>query len=83
MEVVLRTGQAVHDEEVIIERPDGSRVPVLVNIAPLYGESGQQIGAVNCFQDLRSQKQSEQEREGGDVPISVEIGEAGVTELRA
>jgi PAS domain S-box-containing protein len=63
MECVLRTGTPARDEEVIIERPDGSRVTVLVNIAPLFDASGKQIGAVNCFQDLSAQKQSEKERE--------------------
>jgi PAS domain S-box-containing protein len=60
---VLRTGQPAHDEEVIIERPNGSRVTVLVNIAPLFDENDKQIGAVNCFQDLSAQKQTEKERE--------------------
>ena len=63
MECVLRTGTPARDEEVIIERPDGSRVTVLVNIAPLFDASGKQIGAVNCFQDLSAQKQTEKERE--------------------
>jgi nitrogen-specific signal transduction histidine kinase len=62
MEYVLRTGKSANDQEVIIERPDGSRVTVLVNIAPVFDASGVQIGAVNCFQDLTVQKHSEQER---------------------
>jgi PAS domain S-box-containing protein len=62
MEWVLRTGDAARDQEVIIERPDGSRVTVLVNIAPLVDESGKLIGAVNCFQDLSAQKDAEKER---------------------
>lgn len=62
MEGVLRTGQPASDQEVVIERPDGSRVTVLVNIAPMFDESGVQIGAVNCFQDLTAQKRAEQER---------------------
>jgi hypothetical protein len=49
MEWVLRTGQAACDEEVIIEQPDGSRVTVLVNIAPVFDGDDVQIGAVNCF----------------------------------
>jgi PAS domain S-box-containing protein len=63
MEWVLRTGQDVRDQEVIIERPDGSRVTVLVNIAPIFDADGTQIGAVNCFQDLSAQKRSEKERD--------------------
>jgi PAS domain S-box-containing protein len=62
MEYVLRTGEPACDQEVIIERPDGSRVTVLVNIAPIFDDRGGQIGAVNCFQDLTVQKQAEQER---------------------
>jgi PAS domain S-box-containing protein len=62
MEWCLRTGEAARDQEVIIERPDGSRVTVLVNIAPIFDEGGAQIGAVNCFQDLSAQKQAEKER---------------------
>jgi PAS domain S-box-containing protein len=59
---VLRTGKPASDQEAIIERPDGSRVTVLVNIAPIFNDTGQQIGAVNCFQDLSAQKNSEAER---------------------
>jgi PAS domain S-box-containing protein len=62
MEWVLRTGQPSNDQRVIIERPDGSRITVLVNIAPLFGDDGVQIGAVNCFQDMSIQEQSEAER---------------------
>src|SRR5471030_425392 len=62
MEWVLRTGERARDMEVIIERPDGSRVTVLVNISPLFDQGGMQIGAVNCFQDLSVQKHSEDER---------------------
>jgi signal transduction histidine kinase len=62
MEHVIRTGEAAGDAEVIIERPDGSHVTVLVNIAPIFDDDGRQIGAVNCFQDLSAQKNSEFER---------------------
>ena len=62
MEAVLRTGAPAPNCEVIIEQPNGTRVPVLVNIAPLFDDAGVQIGAVNCFQDLTSQKQAERER---------------------
>lgn len=62
MEWVLRTGEHARDKEVVIERPDGSRVTVLVNISPILDQDGAQIGAVNCFQDLTIQKQSEDER---------------------
>jgi signal transduction histidine kinase len=43
---------AVHDAEVEIERPDGSRVTVVVNIRPLKNQHGKITGAINCFYDI-------------------------------
>src|SRR5882757_4478399 len=42
----------VRDGEVLIERPDGSRVIVIVNIAPLTDDQGKVTGAINCFYDV-------------------------------
>ena len=39
----------VYDAEVHIERPDRSRVIVIVNIAPLVDDNGTIVGAVNSF----------------------------------
>jgi signal transduction histidine kinase/CheY-like chemotaxis protein len=58
----LKSGEAACDQEVIIEKLDGSRVTVLVNIAPLFDGKGALIGAINCFQDLSAHNQSEAER---------------------
>jgi signal transduction histidine kinase len=60
MAKVLREGITVHDQELIIERPDGSRITVLANIAPIRDEAGTVIGAVNVFQDITKRKQAEQ-----------------------
>ena len=50
----------IHDGEVHIERPDGSRVIVIVNIAPLTDDRGDITGAINCFYDITQRKQVEQ-----------------------
>src|SRR6266480_1304126 len=50
---------AAHDAEVLIERPDGSRVTVVVNIRPLITERGEIKGAINCFYDITQRKQAE------------------------
>src|SRR6266403_2330497 len=50
---------AAHDAEVLIERPDGSRVTVLVNIRPLKNDRGEVIGAINCFYDITERKRAE------------------------
>jgi PAS domain S-box-containing protein len=57
---VLRSGQPVVGAEVIIEQPDGSRVPVLMNVAPLKSKSGRVEGAVCSFQALTERKRIEE-----------------------
>jgi PAS domain S-box-containing protein len=49
---VLRTGFPAHNVEVFIERPDGSRLPVLVNFAPLMNSEGEVTGAITSFMDI-------------------------------
>lgn len=56
---VLRTGQPARDQEVIIERLDGTRVTALVNIDPLHDQDGELLGAINCFQDISELKRAE------------------------
>jgi len=59
MAEALKTGVEVRDLEVVMERPDGSRITVLVNIAPLRKGDGELTGAMNCFQDITERKESE------------------------
>ncbi|MDX3929351.1 MAG: PAS domain S-box protein [Shinella sp.] len=58
---VLSTGIPARDQEVVIERPDGSRIVALVNIDALKDERGNVVGAVNCFQDITERKRIVQE----------------------
>ncbi|MEP6672635.1 MAG: ATP-binding protein [Chthoniobacter sp.] len=58
---VLRTGQPALDVEVAIERPDGSRVPALVNFAALKNGAGETTGAIASFVDLTERKKLEQQ----------------------
>ena len=58
-EVVAGTLSEARDAEVLIERPDGSRITVIVNIRPLKNRGGDVIGAINCFYDITSRKQTE------------------------
>jgi PAS domain S-box-containing protein len=57
---VLETGIPVHRQEAVIERPDGSRVTVSVNIDPIRGEHGEVVGVVNFFSDTSERKHAEQ-----------------------
>jgi PAS domain S-box-containing protein len=58
-EVVSGKVSAVHNGEVLIERPDGSHVTVLVNIRPLKNDRGEVIGAINCFYDISELKSAQ------------------------
>jgi PAS domain S-box-containing protein len=59
MAEVLRTGKPAHGLEVIVERPDGSRRILLVQIDPLLDDEGGVLGAINCFQDISDRKTME------------------------
>jgi len=61
MAAVLRTGIEARDLELVIERPDGSCITVLVNIVPLRDGDGELIGAMNCFQDITERKRAEED----------------------
>ena len=50
---------AAIDVEAIIERNDGSRVSVVVNVVPLLNEDGEIIGAMNCMVDMTYRKNAE------------------------
>jgi PAS domain S-box-containing protein len=62
-DVLSGKAPAVQDGEVRIERPDGSQVAVIVNIAPLTDDQGRITGAINCFYDVTERKNFERERE--------------------
>jgi PAS domain S-box-containing protein len=61
MALALQNGGAYRNAEVIIERPDGSRIAALVNICALKDGEGTIQGAINCFQDITSRKEMEAE----------------------
>lgn len=66
MSRVLASGQGLNEQEAVLEQPDGTRVPVLCNLAPLFDEQGRVIGGVNCFLDISEIKRAQsrlQERE--------------------
>ena len=60
MATALRTGRPQRDKEVVIERPDGSRIVASVHIDPLKDRHGRVQGAINCFQDITERKRAEE-----------------------
>ncbi|HXA77151.1 MAG TPA: PAS domain S-box protein [Candidatus Acidoferrales bacterium] len=57
--LALQTGISVHEQEVVVEKPDGSRVTVSVYIDPIRGNDGAVVGVVNFFHDISERKQAE------------------------
>lgn len=57
---VLRSGQPVLGEQVIMVQPGGKRITILVNAAPLLNQWGEVLGAVAVFQDISEIKRLEQ-----------------------
>src|SRR4029079_17947588 len=48
----LKEGLPGKDQEVIIERPDHSRIHVQAHVIPLRNNEGRQIGIINCFYEV-------------------------------
>lgn len=61
MAEAVRTGAPTRNAEVVIEKPDGSRIVALVNIQSLRDHRGRIQGAINCFQDITARKKIEEE----------------------
>lgn len=53
---VLRFGSPISNVELMIKHSDGSRVPILINFAPLKGPRQEVTGAIASFIDLSERK---------------------------
>ena len=74
MAEVLRSGEPVVDREIVIERPDGTRITTLANVRPLFAQSGELSGAVNCFQDITCRKRAEERIKESEVRLRELLG---------
>jgi len=59
----IRTGEAVIGEEMEVERPDGTRITVRTNSAPVRDSAGRIIAGVTTFADITRERQGQQERD--------------------
>jgi PAS domain S-box-containing protein len=60
MAQVLSGAAPIRNQEVVIERRDGSRIILRVNIDPLYDIKGRLSGGISVFEDVTDLKQAEQ-----------------------
>lgn len=73
-------GKEERNTEVVIERPDGTRITALVNIRPLRDARGRLEGAINCFHDISERKalQEEVERKNHELEDFFENSAVGL-----
>jgi PAS domain S-box-containing protein len=58
-EIALKQGRIVRGQEAIIERRDGSRVPIIPYPTPLYDEKGAIAGVINMTVDISERQKAE------------------------
>ena len=56
-------GQLVHNEEMILEQPDGTVIPILGSAAPIFNAYGKVTAAVAIFEDITERKQEEERKQ--------------------
>ena len=59
MAVALRDNRAVRGEELVVERPDGVRIPIIPYPTPIRDDSGWLVGAINMLVDISERRQAE------------------------
>ncbi|TVM19279.1 hypothetical protein DPQ33_02655 [Oceanidesulfovibrio indonesiensis] len=57
--LALRTGTSCRNEELIVERPDGSQAFISANVNPLHDADGKIRGAIAVFLEITERKQAE------------------------
>jgi PAS domain S-box-containing protein len=60
MAQVLNGAAPIRNQEVVIERRDGSWIILCINIDPLYDINGRLSGSISVFEDVTDLKQAEQ-----------------------
>jgi PAS domain S-box-containing protein len=74
--LALETGVSVHEQEVVIEKPDGIRVTVSVHIDPIRDNNGTIVGVANFFHDISERKRAEEAQQ--QLAAIVESSDDGI-----
>ena len=59
MALTLKEGKSCRGQQAIVERPDGTRVPLMAFPTPFYGPTGALVGAVNVLVDISEHQRAE------------------------
>jgi PAS domain S-box-containing protein len=63
MAVALKEGRAIRNAEIVAERPDGTRVPIIPYPTPRRDGAGNIIGVINMLVDVSERKQAETQQQ--------------------
>jgi signal transduction histidine kinase/CheY-like chemotaxis protein len=53
-------GEIIENEEIILVRPDGLRIPILCNAGPIRDQGGNITGGINAWRDITERKIAEE-----------------------
>src|SRR3954467_855821 len=59
MALALRENAGYNEQEIVVERPDGSRRTALAHANPIHDDAGLLVGAVNVLVDITERKRAE------------------------
>jgi signal transduction histidine kinase/CheY-like chemotaxis protein len=59
MGLAIREDRGYNGQEIVVERPDGSRITVLAHANPIHDDDGKVVAAVNVLVDIRDRKEAE------------------------
>jgi PAS domain S-box-containing protein len=75
--VTIREDRPIRGTEVIVERPDGTRVWVTTYASPLRSATGKLVGAINAFVDISAHKQA---RAAGEETVERLVDQSSILE---
>ncbi|MCU4972771.1 PAS domain S-box protein [Halobacteria archaeon AArc-m2/3/4] len=72
---VLASGEPVFDEEISIEQPDGDRIELRVNAAPIFGPGGEIDRVITTGEEITALKRRERQLERRKAELETELSE--------
>lgn len=56
MAIMMRTGLPIYDQEIAVQPPEGERLYISINAAPIFDEDGQLTGGIGTFMDVTKRR---------------------------
>jgi two-component sensor histidine kinase/PAS domain-containing protein len=76
-----RYGEVVIDAELLIERPDGTRIPILCNAAPVRDDADAVVGGVVAWRDIGALKRAEDDLRASELRHRLALVAASMGDL--